>query len=115
VLAVRLYDPLELKLPDVGLVTLEDAESGEQLFVDTNDPSFRQRFEALAAQHEAELRAALSSAQVDTLELATDDDLLDAILRFADLRKQRSRLANWSASNRGVPAHLSAMRGGAQA
>src|SRR5512134_1612821 len=58
VLAVRLYDPLEMKLPDVGLVTIEDAESGEQLFVDTNDPSFRQRFAALAEQQEASLRAA---------------------------------------------------------
>ena len=46
--AVRLYDPLEMQLPDVGLVTIEDAESGEQLFVDTNDPEFRARFEALA-------------------------------------------------------------------
>ena len=91
VLAVRLYDPLELKLPDVGLVTLEDAESGEQLFVDTNDPAFRQRFEALAAQHEADLRAALGQAQVDTLELATHDDLLESLLRFVALRRQRAR------------------------
>jgi len=91
VLTVRLYDPLELKLPDVGLVTLEDAESGEQLFVDTNDPAFRERFEALTAQHEAELRAALGQAQVDTLELATHDDLLESLLRFVALRRQRAR------------------------
>jgi uncharacterized protein (DUF58 family) len=115
VTAVRLYDPLEMALPDLGLMTLRDAETGEQLVVDTHDRGFRARFEAAAARREDELRAALARAGVDTLELATDDDLLDAILRFADLRKQRSRLANWSASNRGVPAHLSAMRGGAQA
>src|SRR5262245_59925828 len=102
VLAVRLYDPLELKLPDVGLVTLEDAESGEQLFVDTNDPSFRARFEALTAQHEAELRAALGQAQVDTLELATDDDLLESLLRFVALRRQRAR----QRSGAHMPAHL---------
>ena len=40
VLAVRLFDPLEMELPDLGLVTLEDAETGEQLFVDTHDPAF---------------------------------------------------------------------------
>ncbi len=91
VLAVRLYDPLEMKLPDVGLVTLEDAESGEQLFIDTNDPAFRARFEALTAKHEADLRAALGKAQVDTLELATDDDLLESLLRFVALRRQRAR------------------------
>jgi len=102
VLAVRLYDPLELKLPDVGLVTLEDAESGEQLFVDTNDPSFRSRFEQLAAQHEADLRAALSQAQVDTLELATNDDLIESLLRFVALRRQRAR----QRSGTHMPAHL---------
>jgi uncharacterized protein (DUF58 family) len=102
VLAVRLYDPLEMKLPDVGLVTIEDAESGEQLFVDTNDPSFRQRFAALAEQHEAALRAALGKAQVDTLELATDDDLLESLLRFVALRRQRAR----QRSGAHMPAHL---------
>jgi uncharacterized protein (DUF58 family) len=102
VLAVRLYDPLELKLPDVGLVTLEDAESGEQIFVDTNDPAFRARFEALTAQHEAQLRAALGQAQVDTLELATHDDLLESLLRFVALRRQRAR----QRSGAHMPAHL---------
>jgi uncharacterized protein (DUF58 family) len=92
VLAVRLYDPLELKLPDVGLVTIEDAESGEQLFVDTSDAAFRARFEALAERHEADLRVALAKAGVDTLELATDDDLLAALLRYVALRRQRLRM-----------------------
>ncbi|MBL8318189.1 MAG: DUF58 domain-containing protein [Burkholderiaceae bacterium] len=90
--AVRLYDPLEMQLPDVGLVTIEDAESGEQLFVDTQDPDFRARFAALAEAHEAQLRAALAKAQVDTLELATDDDLLVSLLRFVALRRQRLRM-----------------------
>ncbi|HVO08657.1 MAG TPA: DUF58 domain-containing protein [Burkholderiaceae bacterium] len=102
VLAVRLYDPLELKLPDVGLVTLEDAESGEQLFIDTNDPAFRARFEALTAHHEADLRTALGQAQVDTLELATHDDLLESLLRFVALRRQRAR----QRSGAHMPAHL---------
>lgn len=91
VMAVRLYDPLELALPDVGLVTIEDAESGEQVLVDTQEPGFRERFEALAAQHEAALRQSLAEAGVDTLELATDDDLLTALLRCVALRRQRLR------------------------
>jgi uncharacterized protein (DUF58 family) len=102
VLAVRLYDPLELKLPDLGLVTVEDAESGEQLFVDSTDPVFRRRFEALAAQHEARLRAALSQAQVDALELATDDNLFESLLRYVALRRQRGRVAQGTH----MPAHL---------
>jgi uncharacterized protein (DUF58 family) len=91
VMTVRLYDPAEMDLPDVGLVTIEDAESGEQVLVDTQEPGFRDRFEALAIEHEAALRGELAQAGVDTLELATDDDLLASLLRFVALRKQRLR------------------------
>ena len=103
VVAVRLLDPLELELPDLGLVTLRDAETGEQLLVDTHHPGFRKRFAAIAAQREADLRAALARAGVDTLELSTDSELVDAVVRFADLRKQRTRLV----AGGGAPRHLS--------
>ena len=102
VVAVRLYDPLEMNLPDLGLVVVQDAETGEQIFVDTHERGFRQRFEAAAKRREAELRAALRHAGVDALELATDADLGDAILRFADLRKRRSQLA----AGGSLPQHL---------
>jgi uncharacterized protein (DUF58 family) len=93
IVAVRLHDPLEAELPDLGLLMMQDAETGEQLFVDTHDRGFRTRFQALAARRETELRASLREAGVDALELATDDDLVEAIVRFAELRRQRSRLA----------------------
>lgn len=105
VVAVRLYDPLEMELPDLGLLVIQDAETGEQLFVDTHDPGFRKRFAAGAERREQALRAAFREAGVDALELATDGDIVDAILRFADLRKRRSQLATG-----GLPAHLSAAR-----
>lgn len=92
-LAVRLYDPLEMELPDLGLFTIQDAETGEQLFVDTHDKGFRKRFAAAADKREAHLRSAFADAGIDALELSTDDDLVDALMRFADLRKQRSRMA----------------------
>ena len=91
VVAVRLLDPLELALPDLGLITLRDAETGEQLQVDTHDAGFRRRFARLAAEREAALRASLARAGADTLELATSDDLVDALLRFMDLRQRRVR------------------------
>jgi uncharacterized protein (DUF58 family) len=91
VVAVRLLDPAEMTLPDVGLVTVEDAETGEQLFIDAADPAFRERYAAIAAQQEEALRDALARSGADTLELATDDDLLEALLRYADLRRQRAR------------------------
>ena len=91
VLAVRLFDPAEMELPDVGLMTIQDAETGEQVFIDTHDPGFRERFVRLADERESELRIALTRAGVDTLELATDDDLVNTVMRFADMRRQRSR------------------------
>jgi uncharacterized protein (DUF58 family) len=102
VVAVRLYDPLEMELPDLGMLVVQDAETGEQIFVDTHDRGFRRRFEAAAKAHETELRSAFANAGVDALELATNDDLVDAILRFADLRKRRSQLATGG----GLPQHL---------
>ncbi|AEG94311.1 conserved hypothetical protein [Ramlibacter tataouinensis TTB310] len=101
VVAVRLLDPLELQLPDLGLLTLRDAETGEQVLVDTHDPGFRKRFARIAAQREAELREGLVKAGVDALELSTDADLVDAIVRFTEMRKRRARLSSGS-----LPAHL---------
>jgi uncharacterized protein (DUF58 family) len=101
VVAVRVLDPLELELPDLGLLTMRDAETGEQLVVDTHDAGFRKRFARIAAQREAELRAALVKCAVDALELSTDADLVDAIVRFVDMRKRRSQLTSG-----GLPAHL---------
>lgn len=103
-LAVRLFDPLEQELPDLGIVTMQDAETGEQLVVDTHDRGFRRRFASAAQQREAQLRQSFAQAGVDVLELSTDDELMDAVLRFADLRRQRSRMAA------GAP--LSRYRGG---
>jgi uncharacterized protein (DUF58 family) len=91
VVAVRLWDPLEMDLPDVGLVTLEDAETGEQVFIDGSDPAFRERYAQIAAEQEEALMTALAQSGADVLELATDDDLLDALMRFADLRRHRAR------------------------
>ena len=101
VVAVRLYDPLERELPDMGMLLMQDSETGEQLFVDTHDAKFRKRFASVAERRERELRLALSRAGVDCLELATDGDLLDALMRFAELRKRRSRLYGG-----GIPKHL---------
>ena len=104
VVAVRLYDPLEMALPDIGLMVVEDAETGEQVFVDTHDRGFRRRFAAIAVRRERELRAALAAAGVDALELATVDDLADALMRFAELRKRRVQ----ALSGKPLPAHLRA-------
>ena len=93
VVAVRIVDPLERQLPDLGLVTIQDAETGEQLFVDTHDRGFRRRFAEAAERREQALHSAFAHAGVDVLELSTDGDLVDALMRYAELRRLRSRLA----------------------
>jgi uncharacterized protein (DUF58 family) len=91
VLAVRLWDPREVELPDIGLMVMEDAETGEQLYVDTHDRGFRARFEQAARQRNNALNEAFKRAGVDMLPLSTEDDLVRAIIRFASLRGQRRR------------------------
>ena len=108
VIAVRLSDPLEHELPDLGMMLLQDAESGEQLFVDTHDKGFRKRFAKLAEARELSLRESFANAGVDALELSTESDLLDALLRFADLRQLRSR----ASTGGGLPGHIEARQRG---
>jgi uncharacterized protein (DUF58 family) len=91
VIAIRLFDRREVELPDVGPMLMDDAETGEQLYVDTHDPSFRRRFREASERREAELAAAFGRAGVDAVALATDEDLLEAIVRMAARRKRVKR------------------------
>jgi uncharacterized protein (DUF58 family) len=91
VLAVRLWDPREVELPDIGPMIMEDAETGEQLYVDTHDRKFRTRFEEAAQRREAALNMVFKHAGVDVLSLSTEDDLVRAIVGFAKARQQRRR------------------------
>jgi uncharacterized protein (DUF58 family) len=91
VIAIRLYDRRETELPDVGPMLMDDAETGEQLYIDTHDPAFRRRFQEAATRREAELGAAFRRAGVDAVSLATDDDLLAAIVGMAARRKRTKR------------------------
>ncbi len=91
VLAIRLWDPREVELPDIGPLIMEDAETGEQLYVNTHDKNFRRRFQAAAQLREAQLSQTFKRAGVDALSLSTEEDLVRAIARFAALRQQRRR------------------------
>jgi len=91
VIAIRLSDPADQHIPNLGLLAFQDAETGEQLLIDTNDRAFRRRFTAAAQSEQDIQRNAFARAGIDCLELSTDDDLLDAIVRFAQTRKQRTQ------------------------
>jgi uncharacterized protein (DUF58 family) len=89
VVAIRLLDPREYELPDAGLIVVEDAETGEQLVVDSSDGEFRARLKAAGEAREAELRTATLRAGVDICEVSTADDLVTAIVRIVESRKER--------------------------
>jgi uncharacterized protein (DUF58 family) len=91
VLAIRLWDPREVDLPDVGPMIMEDAETGQQLYVNTHDARFRRQFQEVVRRRETALGEAFKRAGVDALSLSTDEDLVRAIVRFAALRRAQRR------------------------
>ena len=84
-------DPREHEFPDVGWLTLEDAESGEQVEVNTSDPAIRRGYAELAAGRQKGLRRAIRSAGLDLLDLSTDQPCLPALLNFFKARQRRQR------------------------
>ena len=91
VVAVRLVDPREYELPDAGLLYVQDAETGEQLLVDSSDPELRRRLLAVAAEQDDTIRRAVAHARVDLHVVSTEDDLLSAFLRMAGVGNRRRR------------------------
>ena len=94
VLAIRLYDPVEMSLPDVGIMVMEDAETGEQLYVDTHDKKFRERFHSMMLQREDTLKQSFKRAGVDALALSTEEDMVRAIVRFSQQRQQLRKMGH---------------------
>jgi len=88
---IRLWDRREVELPDAGMIVVQDAETGEQLTVDTSSPAFRRRFMEAAQRRETTLKADLKRAGVDLYTVSTEEDLVGAIVRMAALRKKHRR------------------------
>lgn len=89
VIAIRLVDPSEFALPDAGMIVVEDAESGEQLLIDSSDPEFRRRLHAAGEEREATLQAATARAGVALHDISTDDDLVSGLVRIVESRRRR--------------------------
>lgn len=91
VVALQVVDPRERELPDAGGIYVEDAETGEQIFVDTSDAGFRARLADVAGARQADLEARARKAGVDLYPVRTDDDLVRSLLRISELRRRRRR------------------------
>jgi uncharacterized protein (DUF58 family) len=91
VVCLHLHDPRESELPDAGLVTLEDAETGELVELDSGHAAVRGRFAAFNAQRLAELDQSLIRTGVDTLRLKTTEPFAPVLQRFFEIRRGRRR------------------------
>lgn len=89
--AIRLWDPREVELPNAGFIVVEDAETGEQIQVDTGNLTFRRRLQEAVERRETTLRETLKRARVDLFSVSTEEDLVGAIVRMAAVRKRRRR------------------------
>jgi len=91
VLAIRITDPREQELPDVGLIELEDSETGEQILVDTSDPAFRQRYRDLVAGADDEMHTEFARNRIREVALSTDEPYDIPLKRFfAGVAQRRS-------------------------
>jgi uncharacterized protein (DUF58 family) len=89
VVAIQVVDRREFELPAAGMIYVEDAETGEIIFVDTDDPGFQRRLREQADERQATLVADLRSAGLDLFTVSTDEDLVRALFRVASLRRRR--------------------------
>lgn len=83
-------DPREYELPDVGWITLEDAENGEQVEVNTSDPEVRREYNAIAVQRQKMIHRSMRHAGIDLLDLRTDRSYLPPLFSFFRDRKKRA-------------------------
>jgi uncharacterized protein (DUF58 family) len=91
VVVIRVVDPAELELPDLGLILVEDAETGEQLLVDTSDPLLRARLTEQVGAREDELAAGMRKAGVDAHRITTDQDMLATLVDMVRRSGRRRR------------------------
>ena len=91
VIAVDMNDPLETDFANVGLITLEDAESGELIWVDTSDPAWQKTFAWQTRAFEIKKNKVLANAGVDQVRITTDEDYVKALTLFFQKRVQRLR------------------------
>jgi uncharacterized protein (DUF58 family) len=92
VVALRSEDALEVEMPDLGLITFQDSETGEQLLVDTHSKSFRDRFASLALERKKQTEAQLLKTGVDSLMIGPVDDLVAFAMRRRTYRRKQIAL-----------------------
>ena len=93
VLCIQVIDPLEMQLPNVGMITVQDSESGEQALIDTGDSVIRGRYEEIMRQRQASIQATCALSGADFLQLSADQSLLRQLMAYLAFRKKRRTLS----------------------
>jgi len=89
VIAINISDLREKEIPEVGLIQLEDEETGEQLLVDTSDLDFRKGYTKLVNEVQRKLNFQLRKMKIDTINILTNEPYDIPLKRFFKIRKQR--------------------------
>ena len=89
VIAVTIGDPLEVKLPNVGLVELEDSETGELIEIDTSSAAIRRRYEISGAERRGALTDLFRKVDIDEIEVMTNRDYVRDLVKFFRAREQK--------------------------
>ena len=89
IISVMISDPRELELPAIGLIRLRDAESGEEILIDSRDEGIRRNFRERNREEEEEILKIFRSADVDCIRVSTDVPYVPALMRFFQRRERR--------------------------
>ena len=90
-IAVSVTDPREVMMPNVGLIQLEDAETGEEVLIDTGSAAFRKQYEGLGSERQDRLRRSFRAMDVDHIDIVTDADYIRHLVRFFRTRERKLR------------------------
>jgi uncharacterized protein (DUF58 family) len=91
IVAIKITDPREVELPKIGLIELEDSETGEQMLIDTNDLLVREYFCDYNAQEEAERNRLFRSINIDHIDILTSESYVEPLVTFFKMRAKRFR------------------------
>jgi len=91
-IAITITDPRELDVPNTGLVSLSNTETGEQILVDTASAAARKKFNTAARARHLELKATLARFNIDQIDIRTDRDYMSDLIRFFQTRERRQTL-----------------------
>lgn len=92
-IAVSITDPREIRMPNIGLLELEDAETGEIIMIDTGSRAIRNQYEKFGLEHQIQLRNLFRSMNIDQIEIFTDRDYVRDLVKFFRTRERRAKSA----------------------